>query len=465
MRITETLTKSGFFWLPSDSENKLPGTLSVLDGGKIELEVLGFFKGHQPLNDASPIHRIVGIIEKDGYVTLDDCFYTNSTMTFGGISKARIFVRRALVRIGYDDQEPVVLNEFRFSVEGLDDWFGLSGIQTTDDFANKTATITYIPQDEITFDLDNGLQLAFGLSWTFPGSHRVTEAKITQKAYMRLRASEPRPLDEFTSTARLLTNFLCFATDETVAINSVTGRMANPPSKEGEEAERLDMGIVYQSLPFSEKPPKAEWHRMLFRFPQVRDSAHAMINKWLAAYETFQPALDLYFSARTGAHRFIDSRFLALAQAVETLHRRTSNETFLEQDAYDALAATIVGLCSDEYKEWLRSKLAYGNEISLAQRLKRTIEPFKDRLGSSEDRKKLVRSIVDTRNYLTHYDETLRDRVADGADLYHLCEKLEGILQLRFFMEIGFSPTQIDNVMSTNERLRSKLEAQPRSHQ
>lgn len=458
MRIAETLTKSGFFWLPSDSENKLPGTLTVRDGGEIELEVLGFFKGYQPLKDAPPISRIVGIIEKDGYVTLDECLYTNSTMTFGGISKAHVFVHRALFGIGYDEQEPVILDDFRFSVEGLEDWLGLSGIETTHDLANKTATIKYVPQDEITLSLENGLQLAFGLSWTLPGSHRVTEAKITQKAYVRLRAPEPRPLDEFTSTARLLTNFFCFATDETVTLDSVTGRMTNPPSKEGEAPERLDMRIVFQSLPFSEKPPKAEWHRMLFRFTEVRDSAQTMINNWLAAYETFRPALDLYFSATTGAHRFIDSRFLALVQAVETLHRRTSNETFLEQAAYDALAATIVGLCPDEHKEWLRSKLAYGNEISLANRIKRTIEPFKDRLGSSKERKRLVRSIVDTRNYLTHYDEALRHKVADGSDLYRLCQRLEGMLQLRFFSEVGFSSDQIGRIIEANDRLRSKLE-------
>jgi hypothetical protein len=364
-----------------------------------------------------------------------------------------------LLGICYDDNESVVLDEFRFSVEGLDEWLGISGIQATADLAKKTATVSYVPQDEVTLRLHNSFQLTFGLSWTLPVSPIITEAKITQKAHMRLIAQRPRPIDEFTAIAHLLTKFFCFATDETVTINSVSGRMTNSTSKVGEKPERLDMKIVYQSLPFSERPPSAKWYAMLFRFPQIKDSAEMMINAWLNAYEQFRPALDLYFSARTGAHRFLNSRFLALAQAVETLHRRTSNETFFEQAAYKELVATIVGLCPDPHKDWLRSKLAYGNEISLAARLKRVTEPFKNRLGPDDDRNRLIRRIVDTRNYLTHYDDALLNRAAqDGPELYQLCQKLEGILQLSFFAAVGFSDEQVDSIIKDNERLRRKLQ-------
>ena len=43
MRIKEEIKRSGYFWLPSASEKKLPGTLTISDGGKIELEVVGLF--------------------------------------------------------------------------------------------------------------------------------------------------------------------------------------------------------------------------------------------------------------------------------------------------------------------------------------------------------------------------------------------------------------------------------------
>jgi hypothetical protein len=217
------------------------------------------------------------------------------------------------------------------------------------------------------------------------------------------------------------------------------------------------MTVVYQSLPFAEQPPKTEWHSMLFRFDHIRDSATTVINEWLNAYETFRPSLNLYFSARTGAHRFVESRFLALAQALETLHRRTSDETLMEQRVFDALVDCILKLCPDAHREWLRNRLVYGNEVSLATRVKRVIAPFEDQLGTPDERARLVRSIVDTRHYLTHYDRRLETRAASGSDLYHLCQQLEGILELSMFRQLGFTDEQIRKIVAGNDPLRAKL--------
>ncbi len=127
--------------------------------------------------------------------------------------------------------------------------------------------------------------------------------------------------------------------------------------------------------------------------------------------------------------------------------------------AYETLVATLVGLCPDAHKDWLRSKLAYGNEISLATRLRRVTEPFKNRLGSDDERKGAIRRIADTRNYLTHYDDALVNRTAqDGPELYQLCQKLEGILQLSFFAAVGFSDMQVDSIIKANDSLRRKLQ-------
>ena len=43
MRIREEFKKLGDFWLPSAPDRKIPGTLSISDGGNIELEVAGLF--------------------------------------------------------------------------------------------------------------------------------------------------------------------------------------------------------------------------------------------------------------------------------------------------------------------------------------------------------------------------------------------------------------------------------------
>ena len=92
MRIKEEFKKLGYFWLPSAPDRVIAGILSISDGGNIELEAIGLFDdGEIFLSDElKPIGRIVGHIEEDGLVTLNDCYYKTGKMNFGGISKSLI---------------------------------------------------------------------------------------------------------------------------------------------------------------------------------------------------------------------------------------------------------------------------------------------------------------------------------------------------------------------------------------
>lgn len=75
MRIEEEYKKTGYFWLPGKEEKKIPGILSISDDGKAELETVGLFDDSiASLNRKDDIDRIIGHVEKDGLVTLDECF-------------------------------------------------------------------------------------------------------------------------------------------------------------------------------------------------------------------------------------------------------------------------------------------------------------------------------------------------------------------------------------------------------
>ena len=107
MRIKEEFKRLGDFWLPSAPDRKIPGTLSISEGGIIELEVAGLFNDEIEalLRDRlEPIERIVGDI--DGLVTLDDCYYKTQTISLGGgRSKSFIHVGRVFTGVGYDEGE------------------------------------------------------------------------------------------------------------------------------------------------------------------------------------------------------------------------------------------------------------------------------------------------------------------------------------------------------------------------
>ncbi len=42
MRLSEPIEKHGFFWLPDDAENKIPGILRISESGEITVEISQF---------------------------------------------------------------------------------------------------------------------------------------------------------------------------------------------------------------------------------------------------------------------------------------------------------------------------------------------------------------------------------------------------------------------------------------
>ena len=375
MRIKEEFKKSGYFWLPSLPDEKLPGTLSISDGGHIELEVIGRFENRLEvlLNaDLKPIERIVGHIEKNEFVTLDDCYYKTLPLSLmGGISKSLIHVGRAFTGVGYDEDESPCFKTLTFSVEGIDEWVGISGISVDHHDEERTATISYQPPEDISINLGDGMQLLITFHWTLPPRFPIIkEAKISQKTYFKLISQEEQKLKEFTSVTHKITNFLCFAIDKTVSLDSMSATADNLRQDLGGGQTRLvPVNIYYPSRPYSKDEPKIHQHDMLLGFAKIQSDVEKKIKNWIGVYKETYPAFDLYFSAKTGEEPYLDVNFLTLARGLEAYHKRKFDE----------------------------------GAVPLDQRIKCIIEPFKEIIGNEGNRRNLIRKIMNTRNDLTTF--------------------------------------------------------------
>lgn len=291
-----------------------------------------------------------------------------------------------------------------------------------------------------------------------PSLLTLEEGKITQKIYFTLVSNEERQLEDFISISHALTTFLCLAVNKPVSLDYMGATSTNTPSNIGEgETTILHVRIYYRSLPYSKDEPKIELHDMLFGYGQISHKIERIINNWIDAYDQIGPALNLYFSTKTGAQKYLDGKFLALAQGLETYHRRTSDEKLMTDATFEELVHYIMKGCPEEHRTWLEGRLKYGNEIPLGRRIKSIFEPLKDVIGTSQQRGKLIVNIVDTRNYLTHYDESSRTKAASGKDLLVLCLKMEVIFQLTLLRVLGFTREEIKLILEKSYWLKRNL--------
>ena len=292
------------------------------------------------------------------------------------------------------------------------------------------------------------------IQFRYADAAKFLEYRMRQKTYFKLISQEARKLDDFISVVNKITNFLCFATDRTVSLDS----MSAPYQDIGKDKTgTIPINIYYQSWPYSKDEPKIYWYGMLFRFEQIQNSAEKIINNWIETYEQIAPSFNLYFLAKMGLQTYLEERFMALVQGLEAYHRRTSNEKQMDEAEFKELIDNLIDQCPQERKEWLKGKLQYGNEVSLRHRLKSLIEPFKEVIEDQKKQKELINRIVNTRNYLTHYDQSLESEAAKGEDLWPLCIKMELLFQLHVLRLIGFSREQIDSLLANSIPLKQKL--------
>jgi hypothetical protein len=458
MRIPNKLIKTGYFWLPATAEARLPGTLKISESGEAELEIIGVFGGTTGMfkNDTN-IGRINGVVDGEGPVTLDGCFYRNRHFSSYGISRSAIHIDRVFIGVHYDDREEIKFSSFKFSLEGFDEWLSVSGIKTKYGRKFRSASIKFSSPKEIRIKLTCDVDLLFTFEWTIPVGGDIAEAKITQKSLVKLKSRKLLALDDFILLAFRLNNFFCFAMDETVTFTSIIGTSYKLKRKIQNKQFEIPIKIFYPSLPFSKTLPDVGLHEMLFRYGQVADNLEKILDKWMQAYERIEPALNLYFASKSGAHKYLEGRFLSLAQGIETFHRRTSKETTMPENEFKSVVATLLGVCPQTRKEWLESLLGYANEVSLRKRLKRMMDPFKPYYGAARERESLIGNIVNTRNYLVHYDKNLEKKALSGGELWGICMKIEGLFQLHLLRAIGFTGDVIEGIVKSNGQLARKL--------
>jgi len=114
--------QQGLFWLPSDSEEKVDGAVTMDDDGGTTLTTYGQLGPSWPeANKQKVIHGVLA----DSHIKLVNCFAVNQRMNVGGLTEAEETTWHCQFTFRGDDYNGDVPNRIK-SVEAiielLDDW-------------------------------------------------------------------------------------------------------------------------------------------------------------------------------------------------------------------------------------------------------------------------------------------------------------------------------------------------------
>ena len=426
---------------------RAPGHLSISKSGEIRLN-LQF--DHMSAGWNNVIHaatspgeymvpRVHGIGARQGWITLDECLISSLRHPSARLTELTMLPHLGFTGCHYDADEDVTFTKFDFSTESLDEWLGVSGIDVRFDRQRIRSLVEVRVPEDISIDLPDGTELKFKFGMTFPTHTKtITDIRVSQQAYLSLVSHEPRPLKYFIKLATKLRNFLRLAIGQPISLAGTTGYSPDLTRSDGNGRNfEVPIRVHYGEVGISEKEQKVPWFRMLFLYRDVEYQIEKLIANWLQSFEIFGPALDVYFTAMANTSQYPEVEFLQRVQGIEIIHRRSSSETEMSCKEFASTVDSLLLNCPNRSREWLRMRLKYANELSLRKRLRLMIEPFAQLFGDTKQQKSFINQVVNTRNYLTHYDLNLESHAAQGRDLWRLTKRLEALFQLHTLKFIG----------------------------
>ncbi|NEP77492.1 MAG: hypothetical protein F6K39_04490 [Okeania sp. SIO3B3] len=421
----ENIEYSGHWWLPSEPEQTIAGTLTFTNAEGIKLRLIGSFL---MLKKTLNVPIILGIVNQK-IITLCGCY---SSISIPGFSSEEYWAELALIGRHFSNPDELLFNKARVQYSYLSDWADLPAIKREPDFIDwnkdKELKFTYTRPEDIEANTTYG---KFSVVYGCSEAGKFESIDFKQFASLIIQPNEELSFKDFYSKfIHPLNNFLTFATDRK---NSITELEFY--SRHG------DIGIVDNRHILDEIPIKAIYKNyypdrdksdrlllqnemfseMLFSLADIKSDFSSTMKRWFDSLEKLDSIFNLFFSIRYKPDMYLDNKFINLVQAVESYHRRRIQK--------------------DKKKQTLQERL---------EGLLELIPEVTNQLIN--DKESFSTKIVRTRNDFIHDNEIKNEKSAKPEELPWLTELLSFILQACFLTELGFTPERCHQLLNKNKR-------------
>lgn len=444
--MTEKFEFKGFWFLPENPENKIEGTLVFDPENKSILELTGTF------NDSSikvEDHEIIlGFTTKGKEITLFNCLSGGGSMSFPGIHITRYNVQFIFEGKYFSVPGELKFRKLRANIVKLEEWVNVWGFDIKFNANTKELNTNFKIPGSIKFKINRNLEGLFTFSYKC-GIVPSANYQIEQTTDLELSHSTDILVLDFLRLLYHFKTFLTLGIYEDVYYESIEFIKAD-------ETEKEYVKLYFVQPKRNRKVINREFHDFLFEYKLIEANFEQIIQKWFVLKETIPPVLNSLFASFSDRDEFMETKFLNIVQALEIYHRRINENTSELKAEFQSKLEPILNGLTDVHKKWLMEKLSYKWEPNLRFRLKFlfrkfSISPLTKIIKGRSDLLNLIDATVCSRNYYTHYDESIQSKAYNGAQLFKLTEKLRILLIIIILSETGFSNKEIEELLHRHE--------------
>jgi len=443
-RLAEAFETSGSWWNPGLPHEVLHGRLSYSPREGTYLELDGRLGGSK-YRDHRTWPIICGETRTGQACTLVEASEETSS-TGPRFETSKIRLQLCLVGCLIDKIEALQFSSARVDYSNLTAWMGRHPFTWPDlpSVNDRSYSVAYNPPPDVRFSLkESGFTQILGC-WCSCGVDSPQELDLQFGETAVFRPRQKQGLRWFLNRMHEFRNLLSL-----LMVQPTKYERIDLQFRKHLHAGSRKMIKDYASLLFRQPWSEVEVRSLHnFRIPLdygvLRREFPGILANWYGRYGELRPVLDLFFLPVYNRTLNIEFQFLGLLQALEAFHRKALGGVYLSvreyENTYKHLVSQIPAKLTSDHKAALKSRIRYGYEYSLRKKLSELVDVITKgtmyRITDGEDPRQFLSRIVNTRNYLTHYDERLKRASMTPREMIKANHSLTLFLMLLILREI-----------------------------
>mgnify|MGYP007039430566 CR=1 FL=1 len=447
----EDFQVKGYWWIPG-KEEEVSGILFYKQD-KIELELLGTLNLDDSVFADVVNHEIIlGLSDKGEQFTLLNTRVIKATTNFPGYATQSFSINAFLVGVHLKNVDESIFSSCAIVPTYLNTWLNRKVFDEDSTYKEGTYIVeemqlSYKPP--VTFNhyipsINSSIEETGNAN--FKGNFNE-EIIWQQKSMLRITPKELKDMKWLERNSFLLKDLLSLFIGQAIYLKNVFYYGEEIQSETNEKPYKPRYSFFFRQFKTKFKPNFTQLD-ILVPFSDIEQKFSSIIELWYEKQERLKTVTNLYFS-EFYKDIYINTTFLNMVQTLEIYHRNFYDGKLFPKPTYRTYAKQVKEFANSMFPEDFAKKIsdmmAYGNEYSLNNRLVEIINSFNDStksilIGNEEEVLQFVRQLVETRNYLTHYDANKKKHLlTDNEEKFFAIQRLKIIATIILFKEIGIS--------------------------
>lgn len=459
----------GIWWLSGNSDDQEAGILFFSET-EILLELIGSFSNDSFSDGIKNYDVLHGLSDKGEKITLIDVFTKNITTNAPGFQTETLSIQSFIVGDFLNSIEQSKFHSLSFQPTYLTEWLGRHMFSSERIYDEETSKLlsekaSFSQVDTFSYQIesiDAKIEEANITNFYTNSSEKIL---WTNKSWLKIVPNETKDLPWFQTNMYLLKDLLNLFIGHATYFESVILHGEEEPT-EGNDLKPRKEYMYFFKQNKSKLKENFYWHDVIVNFNDISGDLEEILNSWFRKHEMLEVVYNIHFG-EFYKDIYIETTFLNTIQVLEIYHRKMYEGKVYAKEEYKELVSDLKEILNEKFPEGfsriIGGKLNHGNEYSLGMRIEEIIYSFQDKsrnilIGNEEDIKLFVRQLVETRNYLTHYDSTKKKNILhDTMKKYYAVQRMRAIVTLILFVEVGLNEELMVNKIMNSKQYSNHL--------